>query len=627
MSPRPAADTPPTPPPPVFAPPSPGTRSPTLPAPEPSAVPLAAAIEIAERSGQTDLAGLLRVNREHIRRTTVTVAVVGEFKKGKSSLVNALVNAEVCPSDPVDATVVPIAVGHGTELGVTIERQVEPPIHGDLAQVATYGSEAGNEANHLGVTRIEIGLPRELLASGLMIIDTPGVGGLESAAGAMNLATLEEVDGVLFVTDCSQELTGPEVAYLAAARARCPAVVCVMSKLDLYLAAPILAEHNRDHLRAAGLEDVAVIPVSSVLHLVGDARGDAQLRRESGFAALFDALRTVIWEPARARGLAVAGEELAGLANHLAIPIDAAAMATGSEAAARQTIARLGEARDRVRQFRSASARWQQRLADGMQQASVDLDRDLQARLRSLSEMIDDRVDTERPAEDLVLEAWVHKSTIERIVGHYELLAARATELVDEIDQHFATLDGPAAFQVQTAVPTELLTAVHVNGGQRLLKDGVARRLATSGQGYGSGLVLLSSVVGVVSVLPWIPLLALPFAGLMATRGFSGDRDRRRAARDEEMKGLATRYVDEVGTIVRQDAGDTLGRLHRDIREHYARRAELLESTLQRALVSAEAARGPVPDEREPARSEEHTTVRDVFSLAQRLVAGAAIAP
>ena len=65
----------------------------------------------------------LRTSREQIRRTGVTVAVVGEFKKGKSSLVNALVNAEVCPADPVYATVAPIVVRHGEELTVTVERR------------------------------------------------------------------------------------------------------------------------------------------------------------------------------------------------------------------------------------------------------------------------------------------------------------------------------------------------------------------------------------------------------------------------------------------------------------------------------------------------------------------------
>jgi hypothetical protein len=601
---------------PAVAPTTPAARAP---APEPARVApsepasgsLAAAIQIAERSGRTDLASRLRANREQIRRTGVTVAVVGEFKKGKSSLVNALVNAELCPSDPVDATVVPIAVSHGDELVVTVELKGRPAEQVDLAQVAVQGSEAGNQANDLGVTRIEIAVPRRLLASGLVFIDTPGVGGLESAAGALNLAMLEQVDGVLFVSDCSQELTAPEVTFLAAARERCPHIVCVMTKLDLHLAAGVLAEHNRRHLAAAGLQDIQVLTVSSVLHLLSLAQGDARLEQESGFGALFDTIHATIWEPARTRGLADAGQQLADLADHLAIPLEAAQRAKDSPQAAQQTIARLTEARDRVRQFRSASSRWQQRLAEGM---------------RTLARLVEGRVDVDDPSDDLVFEAWVHKAAIEAVVGHYELIVERSNVVAEEIGQYFATLDRQASFQVEAAMPTDLLATLHVNREQRLLKDGVVRRLVTTGQGYSSGLVLFSSVVGVVSALPWIPLLALPFAGLMAKRAFSDDKDRRRSAHGQELKRLATRYLDEIGFIVHKDSRDTVRRIQRDIREHYSVRAEQLEVTLQHAMASAEQAQAATLPATAARQSEDRSTIRDVASVAQRLVAGAAIA-
>ena len=73
----------------------------------------------------------------------------------------------------------------------------------------------------------------------------------------MNLAALEDVDGVLFVTDCSEELTAPEIAYLAAARERCPAVVCVMTKLDLYAAA------TSDRRRTTGATSTAPASATS----------------------------------------------------------------------------------------------------------------------------------------------------------------------------------------------------------------------------------------------------------------------------------------------------------------------------------------------------------------------------
>src|ERR671924_251900 len=43
------------------------------------------------------------------------VFVVGEFKQGKSSLVNALLNAPICPVDDDIATSVPTAVGYAEQ--------------------------------------------------------------------------------------------------------------------------------------------------------------------------------------------------------------------------------------------------------------------------------------------------------------------------------------------------------------------------------------------------------------------------------------------------------------------------------------------------------------------------------
>ena len=121
---------------------------------------LAAVIEIAERSGRADLAARLETSRERIRRTGVTVAVVGEFKKGKSSLVNALVNAEICPADPVDATVAPIVVAPRRAAHRHRRRPSRRrPTSGDLDRLRLVGSEAGNADNHLGVRRIDIAAP------------------------------------------------------------------------------------------------------------------------------------------------------------------------------------------------------------------------------------------------------------------------------------------------------------------------------------------------------------------------------------------------------------------------------------------------------------------------------------
>ena len=374
--------------------------------------------------------------------------MVGEFKKGKSNLVNALVNADVCPSDPVYATVVPIEVGlrRGADRSPP-SRPIGDPDAGPaqaFEDPANLASERGNPDNSRGLSRVTIGLPRRLLATGLTIMDTPGVGGLDSAAGARALASLDAADGVLFVTDCSQELTAPEMTYLQAARERCDSVVCVMTKLDLYQHAPTMREVNRRHLDAAGLTDVPLVAVSSVLHLLALVEGDQELEEESGFEELFRLLHEKIWDPARRRGLADAGLELAEVAAHLTLPMEIEQEAASSPEGAERALLRLAEQADRLRQFRNAAGRWQQRLNEGIQDVLGDLDHDLRNRTRVVSRTADGMADSDDPADDLVFEAWLHKAATEAVIGHYESITARTSALADEIAEVFVAFDRDA---------------------------------------------------------------------------------------------------------------------------------------------------------------------------------------
>jgi ferredoxin-NADP reductase len=105
-------------------------------------------------------------------------------------------------------------------------------------------------------------------------------------------------------------------------------------------------------------------------------------------------------------------------------------------------------------------------------------------------------------------------------------------------------------------------------------------------------MVVGSSVLGLLApAFIWLPVITLPIAGFMARKAFMDDRARRKMARRQELKRLANRYLDEVGFVVHKDSRDTLRRLHRQIRDHYAQRAEQLEQTLQQALAAAEKAR------------------------------------
>src|SRR3954447_26707831 len=142
---------------------------------------------LAGDADRTDLLGRLRHARRRLHDPHVRVLVVGELKQGKSQLVNALVNAPVCPVDDDISTSVPTVVRHAETTSVTLVRDNgpdsdQPPERTDVpvSRLAEFVSEAGNPDNRAKLTYAEVCLPRKLLAGGLVLVDTPGVGGLGS---------------------------------------------------------------------------------------------------------------------------------------------------------------------------------------------------------------------------------------------------------------------------------------------------------------------------------------------------------------------------------------------------------------------------------------------------------------
>ena len=91
-----------------------------------------------------------------------------------------------------------------------------------LEELPAFVSEAGNPRNERRIQVVEVSTPCELLAGGLTFVDTPGVGGLGSAHGAITMAALPMADALLFVTDASQELTAPELEFVRRAASDVP---------------------------------------------------------------------------------------------------------------------------------------------------------------------------------------------------------------------------------------------------------------------------------------------------------------------------------------------------------------------------------------------------------------------
>lgn len=222
--------------------------------------------EFAAPLGMTDTLELIRPRIQELRAGNCSVVVIGEIKKGKSSLVNALLGLKkVLPvsSDVATSTVFRVVYGAqrrnvivlrtGLEmadqngahvmsaeemerefarlsnLGTRLVEKVVPD-----EDVYLYGSEDGNPGNIKGVDHIRIEVPSARLEHGLEFIDTPGLGGLMKSHAEITWGYIPNAQAVLFVLESVQSpFTKDEQEFLAKISKITPHILFAQTKIDV----------------------------------------------------------------------------------------------------------------------------------------------------------------------------------------------------------------------------------------------------------------------------------------------------------------------------------------------------------------------------------------------------------
>nr|BFE68895.1 hypothetical protein GCM10020092_021960 [Actinoplanes digitatis] len=415
------------------------------------------ALRACEAYERADLAGRLAAVRATLADPVVHIVVVGEFKQGKSSLVNALVGTKVCPVNDDVATALPTYVRYGKEPSAQVLLDEVPPrresVPVDRVREYVLEKDAGGAVD--GVTGVEVRLPRQLLSSGLVIVDTPGVGGLGSVHSAASLTAASMADALLFVTDAAQELTRSELEFLRQAREVCSTAVCVLTKTDFYPYWRKIRDLNAGHLRGAG--DLPIIPVSSDLRLRAVAGGDKELNVESGFPDLVKFVSQRVSGGAASRAAAQAGASVVGICEQIESQFEAERAALADPAAAARVMDDLAGLKKRVEALKAAAAKWQQTLSDGIADLSSDIDHDLRGRIRRLVEEADAEIEENDPADTWdETERWLQARVSHELLANYMMLRDRAIALSDQVGTHFQEAAGQILRQVAIANPVPL---------------------------------------------------------------------------------------------------------------------------------------------------------------------------
>ncbi|MGH3946926.1 MAG: dynamin family protein [Pseudonocardiaceae bacterium] len=556
------------------------------------------ALATIARYDRSDLDARLQQTRARLLDEQVRVLVVGEFKQGKSLLVNGLVRAPVCPVHDDMATSVPTVVRHADAAVAALVRVLNPEgddqrgrrterIEVPVDKLAEHVSESGNPGNREGWSYAEVGLPRRVLTGGLELVDTPGVGGLNSVHGAATMAMLPSADAVLLVSDASQEYTAPELEFLRQATKVCPNVACVLTKIDLYPEWRRIAELNRAHLAAVNI-DAPLMSVSSTLRVHSINVQDTELDAESGFPALISYLRECVVGQADLLARRSTVHDVLVVTDQLAGGLRAEQVAQLDPEAAQSVIKQLTEAQQRSAALKERSAKWQHTLNDGVTDLNADIDFDLRDRMREIVRLAEEEVDRGGDPKKTwdQLSTWVEQEVSSAASANLVWATQRARWLATQVADHFSEEEDRLLPKLRTEVADALgeVRAMQLREGESF---GVGRKALTGLRGGYVG-VLMFGMLGTLVGLSLINPFSVGAGLLLGGKTITDERRRIVSRRQNDAKVAVRRYIDDVIFQASKETRDMLRRVQRDLRDHFTTLAEETNRSLTDSLRAAE---------------------------------------
>ncbi|MEU5950558.1 dynamin family protein [Micromonospora sp. NPDC047465] len=587
--------------------------------------------------GRGDLLQAVRDKRVQLLDPTLRVLVVGEPNQGKSQLVNAIVNAPVCPVGDGSTTVLPTVVRHGEVASAavvhtppaagpvdagTVERTAVPVDRIASAVAGTLGRRPGG-----GPAHVEIGLPRALLGAGLVLVDTAGSDEATAIGGGIPIAAVSRADAVLLVSDSTRELSVAEINMLLHITRSHPNVVVVQTKTDLVTDWRAVAERNRRHLAEAGVP-AALIPVSSALRLRAAVTDDRELNAESGFPVLIARLQRDL--AGKADPLARASVALTArtVVEQLAAPLRAE---LESQEAQQQSgpISQLHAAQREVDELRRCSTRWQNTLSDEMGDLLSDIEYDLRDRTRQILRMVDEAFDTADPlvAWD-TFQDWLERSMTEAAEANHEWLVQRCDWAARRVAANFARYGYDVLPPWSVTVPEDLGDRLPEIERPHIDRFTASQKVITGMKGSYGGLLMF----GLALTLAGMPMINPVSIGAGALFGGKSIHDESRQLlrrRQSTVKTAIQRHVDDYFVRMNKDCRDTVRQVQRMLRDHFTALTEELQEAIIQSFRTAKQAADTDMAVREQRQREirlKMTRLAALYDQAQQLT-GARTAP
>ncbi len=152
-----------------------------------------------------------------IKNRELVISVIGQFKRGKTSFINAVLEAAVLPVGIIPVTSVATKIQYGEALAEVHFKTGDHQIVA-LDQVVGYIAEQQNPNNQKGVSFVNLFLPDDFLRAGITLVDTPGVGSIHQNNTDEAYAFMRDSDAIIFMLSVDSPINEIEREFLTEAR-------------------------------------------------------------------------------------------------------------------------------------------------------------------------------------------------------------------------------------------------------------------------------------------------------------------------------------------------------------------------------------------------------------------------
>ena len=170
--------------------------------------------------------------RERARENEVVISVIGQFKRGKSSLINAMLKDEILPVGIIPLTTVVTEIRQADTFRAAVCFTDGSTKEIKKEELEDYCSEQKNQGNHKKVETVKLWIPDHPFQEGVVLVDTPGVGSVHQHNTDSSYAYLEQSDAIIFLLSVDSPVSETEREFLLKAGEYASKFFFAVNKID-----------------------------------------------------------------------------------------------------------------------------------------------------------------------------------------------------------------------------------------------------------------------------------------------------------------------------------------------------------------------------------------------------------